>query len=81
MLPGSGGTFWEQTTLFGAARQDGLDVFFAPAYTAPLRLEVPTVLLVHDLSFVTHPEWFRVREGLRRRLLTRWASRARGPSS
>ena len=75
VLPGSGGTFWEQTTLFGAARQDGLDVFFAPAYTAPLRLEVPTVLLVHDLSFVTHPEWFRVREGLRRRLLTRWASR------
>jgi len=32
------------------------------------------VLLVHDLSFITHPEWFRWREGLRRRLVTRWAS-------
>jgi glycosyltransferase involved in cell wall biosynthesis len=30
---------------------------------------------VHDVSFVAHPEWFRIREGLRRRLLTRWASR------
>jgi glycosyltransferase involved in cell wall biosynthesis len=75
VLPGSGGTLWEQTTLPRAARADRLDVFFAPGYTAPLRLTVPTVLLVHDVSFVAHPDWFRVREGLRRRLLTRWASR------
>jgi glycosyltransferase involved in cell wall biosynthesis len=75
VVPGSGGTLWEQTTLLGAARADRLDVFFAPGYTAPLRLTVPTVLLVHDVSFVTHPEWFRVREGLRRRFLTRAASR------
>ena len=25
---------------------------------------------IHDISFVAHPEWFRPREGLRRRLLT-----------
>ncbi|HEV3215085.1 MAG TPA: glycosyltransferase family 1 protein [Vicinamibacterales bacterium] len=75
ILPGAGGTLWEQTTLPHAARADHLDVFFAPGYTAPLRLRVPLVLLVHDVSFVAHPEWFRVREGLRRRLLTRWASR------
>jgi glycosyltransferase involved in cell wall biosynthesis len=75
VLPGSGGTLWEQTTLLRAARSDHLDVFFAPGYTAPLRLEVPTVLLVHDVSFVAHPEWFRVRERLRRSFLTRWASR------
>src|SRR5580693_405167 len=42
VLPGSGGTLWEQTTLLRAARSDHLDVFFAPGYTAPLRLEVPT---------------------------------------
>jgi glycosyltransferase involved in cell wall biosynthesis len=34
---------------------------------------MPSVVLVHDLSFVSHPEWFRAREGLRRRLLTKWA--------
>ena len=75
VLPGSAGTLWEQTTLLQATRSDHLDVFFAPGYTAPLRLEVPTVLLVHDVSFVAHPEWFRVRERLRRSFLTRWASR------
>ena len=75
VLAGSGGSVWEQTTMFRAARRDRLDVFFAPGYTAPLGLRIPTVLVVHDLSFVTHPEWFRWREGLRRRLLTRWASR------
>lgn len=74
VLPGAGGTLWEQTSLARAANHDGLDVFFAPGYTAPLSLKAPSVVLVHDLSFVSHPEWFRPREGLRRRLLTRWSS-------
>ncbi len=75
LLPGSGGTLWEQTRLPIAARQDALDVFFAPAYSAPLMLSVPFVVTVHDLSFVAHPEWFRPREGARRRWLTRWSAR------
>jgi glycosyltransferase involved in cell wall biosynthesis len=78
VVPGAGGTQWEQISLPRVARRDRLDAFFAPGYSAPLSLAVPTVLLVHDISFVTHPEWFRAREGLRRRLLTRWsASKAR----
>jgi glycosyltransferase involved in cell wall biosynthesis len=74
VLPGAGGTLWEQTVLARAANREQLDVFFAPGYTAPLRLRMPSVVLVHDLSFASHPEWFRPREGLRRRLLTKWAS-------
>jgi alpha-1,3-rhamnosyl/mannosyltransferase len=78
VLPGRGGTAWEQWTLARAAAHDALDVFFAPAYTAPLRLRCPVVLTIHDLSYFAHPEWFGRREGLRRRLLTRLAaSRAR----
>jgi glycosyltransferase involved in cell wall biosynthesis len=78
VVPGAGGTQWEQISLPRAARRDRLDAFFAPGYSAPLSLATPTVLLVHDISFVTHPEWFRAREGLRRRLFTRWsASKAR----
>jgi glycosyltransferase involved in cell wall biosynthesis len=69
--PNSGGTWWEQTTLPGAARQAGVDVFFAAGYTAPLRMACPTVLAVYDVSFFAHPEWFGWREGLRRRWLTR----------
>jgi glycosyltransferase involved in cell wall biosynthesis len=75
VLAGSGGTTWEQRTLPTAASRDALDVFFAPAYTAPLRLPCPVGLTVHDLSFYAHPEWFGWREGLRRRVLTRLAAR------
>jgi glycosyltransferase involved in cell wall biosynthesis len=78
LVPGLPGTWWEQLRLPREAADDHLDVFFAPAYTAPLTLRVPSVVTVHDLSFVAHPEWFRAREGIRRRWLTRQsAGRAR----
>jgi glycosyltransferase involved in cell wall biosynthesis len=76
-VDGSPGTWWEQVLLPRATAHDHLDVFFAPGYTAPLRLTVPLVLTVHDVSFLAHPEWFGTREGIRRRWLTRRsASRA-----
>jgi glycosyltransferase involved in cell wall biosynthesis len=71
IVPGAPGTWWEQIRLPRAAAADHLDVFFAPAYTAPLRMRVPTVVAIHDLSYIAHPEWFRLREGARRRWLTR----------
>jgi glycosyltransferase involved in cell wall biosynthesis len=70
------GTWWEQTALRRAVRREPLDVFFAPAYTAPLGLRLPLAVTIHDLSFAAHPEWFRWREGLRRRWLTARAARS-----
>jgi glycosyltransferase involved in cell wall biosynthesis len=75
VLPGRGGTGWEQATLLTALRRLPPDVLFAPAYTAPLICPVPVALAVHDVSFAAHPEWFRWREGARRRLVTRLAAR------
>lgn len=75
VLPGGRGTWWEQTTLRRALRRDPPDVFFAPAYTAPLGLRSPLVATIHDVSFSRHPEWFRWREGRRRHLLTRSTAR------
>jgi len=75
IIRGAAGVWWEQARLPAAARRDSLDVFFAPAYTAPLMLGVPLAVTIHDLSFVAHPEWFRRREGMRRRMLTRAAAR------
>ena len=75
VLGGGGGTWWEQTTLASAVRREAPDVFFAPAYTAPLRLAAPLVVTIHDVSFSRHPEWFSFREGARRRWLTRSAAR------
>jgi glycosyltransferase involved in cell wall biosynthesis len=70
------GTWWEQTALRTSVRREPLDVFFAPGYTAPLGLDVPLALTIHDVSFLAHPEWFRPRERLRRRWLTRRSARA-----
>jgi glycosyltransferase involved in cell wall biosynthesis len=70
-VAGSGGTYWEQVEIPRAVAADHLDVWFAPAYSAPLRLPQPTIVAIHDLSFVAHPEWFTLREGARRRWLTR----------
>jgi glycosyltransferase involved in cell wall biosynthesis len=75
VVPGPPGTSWEQISLPAATKRDHLDIFFAPGYTAPIFLRTPTVLLVHDVSFVAHPEWFRWKEGLRRRTMTRWSCR------
>lgn len=73
-VAGRPGTWWEQVHLPRAAAKDAIDVFFSPGYTAPLRLRVPFVVAIHDVSFEAHPEWFRPREGMRRRWLTRQAA-------
>jgi glycosyltransferase involved in cell wall biosynthesis len=76
VVPGGTGTWWEQTTLRKAVQRDKPDVFFAPAYTAQCGLGMPYAVTIHDISFIAHPEWFRPRERLRRRLLTTHAARA-----
>ena len=74
-LPGRPGTYWEQVQLVRTAKDDHLDRFFAPAYSSPLLPPAPTVLTIHDLSFVTHPEWFRPLEGLRRRITVKLSAK------
>lgn len=75
VLPGGGGTAWEQWTLSRALAADRPDVLFAPGYTAPLTAPCPVAVAIHDVSFAAHPEWFSAREGLRRRLITTWTAR------
>lgn len=71
VLPGSGGTAWEQLTLARASRQERLDVLFSPAYSTPLWTPVPRVVALHDVSFAARPEWYAAKEGFRRRFLAR----------
>jgi len=74
IVAGKPGTWWEQVQMPAAAARDHLDVFFAPGYTSPLFRRVPTVVAIHDVSFAAHPEWFTMREGVRRRWLSRQAA-------
>jgi glycosyltransferase involved in cell wall biosynthesis len=75
VVEGAGGTAWEQVALPRALRAHRPDVLFAPGYTAPLSVSAPVALTIHDVSFFAHPEWFAVREGMRRRWLTAWSAR------
>lgn len=72
--PGAG-TAWEQRTLPRLARASSADVLFCPGYSGPIFGSTPTVVAIHDVSFAAHPEWFRWREGLRRRIITRASAR------
>lgn len=74
VAPG-GGPWWEQRSLPRLAARAGGDVLFAPAYSGPVFPGMPMVVTIHDVSFAAHPEWFGPREGVRRRLTTRWAAR------
>jgi len=75
LVPGSGGTLWEQRDLRRALGADAVDVLFSPAYSTPLFTPVPRVVALHDISFVARPEWFGWREGLRRRFFARQSAR------
>ncbi len=75
VVPGAGGTRWEQWDFARALAADRPDVLFAPGYTAPLSCPAPVALAVHDVSFFAHPEWFSRREGFRRRQFTAWSAR------
>lgn len=66
---GTRGVTWLERHLPGPAAEAGLDVFFGPAYVCSLRLAVPRVIAVHDLSFRSLPGDFSTIDGLRRRTL------------
>jgi glycosyltransferase involved in cell wall biosynthesis len=69
--PGTRGLAWQEIALPAATKRDGIEVFFSPAYSCPLRVRVPRAVAVHDLSFFSWPHDFTVLDGFRRRTLAR----------
>ncbi len=53
---------WEQVRAPALASRLALDVWHGPHYTMPVRLTVPAVITVHDLTFFDHPEWHERRK-------------------
>lgn len=58
---------WTALSLPLAIRGAGLDVFHAPAYTAPLWGVHPQVVTIHDVSYERVPEWNAYRNDSARR--------------
>jgi glycosyltransferase involved in cell wall biosynthesis len=59
-----------------AYRRATLDLFHAPAYTAPLWGVHPLVVTIHDVSYERHPEWYPYRSDRVRRWFYRRSARS-----
>ncbi len=53
------GVLWQQLRLPGRLAAGDIDLFWSPLFTLPLRLPVPAVVTVHDLTPVLFPETHR----------------------
>ncbi len=49
---------WRHLRLPMAMRRDRIDLHFSPSYMLPLIKVCPSIVVVHDLTFRVHPEWF-----------------------
>ncbi len=68
LAPDRGYVRWQNLPLRRALRNLRPDILLAPNYTLPLNYKGPSVLFEHDISFVSHPEWYSRRDVLK----TRW---------
>ncbi|MDH7513561.1 MAG: glycosyltransferase family 1 protein [Clostridiales bacterium] len=68
----SGGGYlrWLNGPLRRALLRDKPDIFFATNYLLPLRSPWESLLYEHDISVVSHPEWYPRMYALTRRFLT-----------
>jgi alpha-1,3-rhamnosyl/mannosyltransferase len=66
---------WMATGLPRAARRARLDLFHAPAYTAPFGAPRPLVVSIHDVSYERHPEWYPYKRDPLRRAFYRRSAR------
>ncbi len=64
-----GYTRWQNQHLRRALKRIKPDVFLAPNYTLPIGYRRPSLLFEHDISFVSHPEWYSRQDVLRSRFL------------
>ncbi len=58
------GLIWQNTVLPWLARQDRIDVIWAPFNLGPLTATIPVVATIYDVSFAANPRWFGLHERL-----------------
>lgn len=73
---------WSPPTNFGrhaiglprAIQRARVDLFHAPAYTAPLVGRTPNCVTIHDVSYERQPKWYPYRRDRLRRAFYRWSA-------
>src|SRR5207248_2126254 len=57
---------WSNVSLRGAIAAERIDLFHGPGYTRPFRLNVPSVVTLHDISYAAAPQWYPHHSGFLR---------------
>jgi glycosyltransferase involved in cell wall biosynthesis len=79
ILPGRGGYLrWQNGPLRRSLRAAKPDLLVASNYVLPLACPWKSVLFVHDISVIAHPEWYPPKYALTRRYLIRRSLRKAG---
>jgi len=67
--------FFQHILLPCSLRQDKADFFFSPFYLRPFFCPVKSAIVLHDISYEAHPEWFDGRSQFILRTLSRLSAR------
>lgn len=73
-IPGPEGWKWENFHLTRFLMRHSKSPYFTPGYTLPALPVNPMALVLHDVSFLAHPEWFRRRERWKLKIFSRISS-------
>lgn len=60
----SSNLFFQHFLLPYQLKRDGVDFFFSPFYLKPIYCPVKSSIVLHDISYEAHPEWFNPKSQL-----------------
>ncbi len=67
LSPDKGYFRWQNGPFRRKLKQIQPDILIASNYTLPVLNRWKSILIVHDVSFVSHPEWYSTKESLKRK--------------
>ena len=67
LSPDKGYFRWQNGPFRRKLKQIKPDILIASNYTLPVLTRWKSILIVHDVSFVSHPEWYTTRESIKRK--------------
>ncbi|MCJ7579858.1 MAG: glycosyltransferase family 4 protein [Candidatus Aminicenantes bacterium] len=67
LSPDKGYFRWQNGPFRRNLKQIQPDILIAPNYTLPVFNRWKSILIVHDVSFISHPEWYSTKESLKRK--------------
>ncbi len=69
LSPDRGYFRWQNGPVRRKLKQIQPDILIASNYTLPVLSRWKSILIVHDVSFVSHPEWYSAKDSLKRKFL------------